>query len=735
MFPHDFSLKEKFLRFDLFVVSLLLLFLFFSPWFYGLTRFFDQLAAQIFIFLFFFIVSLKSPFSRPHLTSESLETWLLAGAALGFVFCIFSVLPYRSFTLWLRFLSLILFYFLIRHQIRGLERFKKMLGVIAACGVFYSIYDFFQIYGLFRRDFWYVGFPASRYVNGGHFAVFLLFPLFAAIILTLLNRKFWTRLLAFAGVTIMLSALALSRSRAGWLAFVAGFLFFCASLSKARLNFPSGKFSVRMTAFLALGFGVLIWAGRSVFLTRFQELWNIPGAHFYGFIFRVNVWKASLLAIGARPWGWGLGTFCEVFPRYKLHEDRFLIDYAHNEFLQVGVDLGLSGILFLAGFIFFYFRRIFRLLTDQKEFSLKVAGAAFGATASGFILTSLVDFPLRIYATGFFLAAFLALSSFLFERGTEADLQKKMLPAQSRDSVRVLAKPLRFFLLAVIFSVAFFSSIQLFAQKSFETAQTLEKQFKWDRAEAFYGKALSFMPLEGHYPGAFAGLIEKRMALSMQSASREKFRRQAIALYERAQRLEPFTARYDYSLARLYEAEGRIPEAAAAFQKAMVLEPLNSYFICEYGFFAARHLELREALQAFEKYQTLTFKEGTRGTPCEILNALAKRTQSYQDLRRAIPDTVEAHRCLGQVLAGSQQWELVKKEFDIAFEMAQHTMLSFEEFAASREPLAEFYVLNGRKAEALEIYRKSLEFYPGDVYAQGKIRELSFNSSESAKTL
>jgi len=71
---------------------------------------------------------------------------------------------------------------------------------------------------------------------------------------------------------------------------------------------------------------------------------------------RVDIWRNSLRRVGDNPWGVGLGMY-----KYSSFQNRFPIDTAiarygkraesaHNEYLQIAVELGLGGVfLFLLG--------------------------------------------------------------------------------------------------------------------------------------------------------------------------------------------------------------------------------------------------------------------------------------------------------------------------------------------------------------------------------------------------
>ena len=63
---------------------------------------------------------------------------------------------------------------------------------------------------------------------------------------------------------------------------------------------------------------------------------------------RWPVWRHTILAIWAQPFGHGLGSFAQIFPwimQGKVEPDML---HAHNEYLQVGFEMGVQGMLLVA---------------------------------------------------------------------------------------------------------------------------------------------------------------------------------------------------------------------------------------------------------------------------------------------------------------------------------------------------------------------------------------------------
>src|SRR3989338_4249482 len=157
----------------LFISTIVLLFS--VPWFYGLTRSRDQLVAELSIFSFF------------------------------------------------KFLSVVLFYFLIRSFVDTKKKFHIFLWGIVIFGTVYAVYGLAQYHGFLPHPYWRGKYElASRYVNGGHFAAFLVFPFLGAASLLAAERSVSAK--ASLGMMLCLQgwALLLTRSRTIWLSLLVG---------------------------------------------------------------------------------------------------------------------------------------------------------------------------------------------------------------------------------------------------------------------------------------------------------------------------------------------------------------------------------------------------------------------------------------------------------------------------------------------------------------------------------
>jgi O-antigen ligase len=97
------------------------------------------------------------------------------------------------------------------------------------------------------------------------------------------------------------------------------------------------------------------------------------------------------------PWGSGLGSFQSVYQLYENREpiSTTYIVHAHDDYVEVALELGVAGILLMIAFLAWWGRAVARAWRDAEAGIY--ARAASIATAA-ILVHSLVDFPLRTAA-------------------------------------------------------------------------------------------------------------------------------------------------------------------------------------------------------------------------------------------------------------------------------------------------------------------------------------------------
>jgi O-antigen ligase len=129
-----------------------------------------------------------------------------------------------------------------------------------------------------------------------------------------------------------------------------------------------------------------------------------PGQLRSGADSRLQVYAATLrAAIEFLPFGSGLSTFADVFQRFQGDVGAYM-DYAHNDYLQAFMELGLAAPVIVALLLAAYVMRMWELLRAEggRSFTLLQLGAGLGMLPM--ILHSLFDFALHMPANAMWFA-------------------------------------------------------------------------------------------------------------------------------------------------------------------------------------------------------------------------------------------------------------------------------------------------------------------------------------------
>lgn len=292
-------------------------------------------------------------------------------------------------------------FFASRDRLRMLANFLIVFGLVLA------VFALVQHFTWEGKLFWIRPTPAAGagtggpFVNRNHFAGYMemLIPIPIAMALSGGMRGEARLFYAFAAAIMGVAQLA-SLSRGGLVSLAAGLLFLgvmsawrargSQSRAGSRLAFRPAYFIILTVVAIAIG---VIWVGADFDILR--RLSNDPLTT-TGLMDRRSVWGDTLAMFRAHPiLGIGLGAFETVYPIYGRGNGTFLIQFAHNDYLQILADAGAAGGALALWFIAAIFRAFFAGLKSRDRL---LSGLALGAGAGIFALLihSLFDFNLQI---------------------------------------------------------------------------------------------------------------------------------------------------------------------------------------------------------------------------------------------------------------------------------------------------------------------------------------------------
>jgi O-antigen ligase len=307
-----------------------------------------------------------------------------------------SAYTYASVSHALDYVIFALLMFLAAQAIRSEQHQKAFVTVLAVFGFALAWFAIIQSLTSNGMIYWirqpqFASPIYGPYVNRNHYAglMEMLAPL-ALVLCSLPKFSAGKRMLFGFAALVMSATIILSGSRGGLCAFVAelAFLLLISAYMKKRKAFQWG-----LGIFFLLLLAFLFWADAAKTLERWSFLQDELKRG------RSDIARDSLHMFSRRPFlGWGLGSFRYVYPQFRNFYTDYLVNEAHNDFLQVVVETGLAGAAAMVWFIIALYRNSFRRLRDSRFDSRSAVRLAAITGCTGLLVHSLLDFNLHIPA-------------------------------------------------------------------------------------------------------------------------------------------------------------------------------------------------------------------------------------------------------------------------------------------------------------------------------------------------
>ncbi|MBA7511047.1 hypothetical protein ES705_03037 [subsurface metagenome] len=313
-----------------------------------------------------------------------------------------------------------LLYLIITNNINNEKQINRIIKAMLIIGGLLGIYGIFQYNNMDFFSFWQ-GNVGRRKVFGlsgnvGYFAGYLIFPLPIAVSLFFVCNNKIKKTLLLIGVLAMGGALLATLTRGAYLALgissIFVFLLFLSSHGISFLKENKKIFIVILIAILITTFLFLIpnpLNRQDTLISNIKSRISIARLSNFSFIKeRLEIWGFTTLMIKDHPLlGSGLGTFKYNTLRYQAkfldqgqNRDIYLFksvsDKAHNEYLQLGVELGIIGLGIFLWLIISYFSYGAKKLKSIKDkYKLGIVIGLMGSIVA-FLVDGLFWFPLHL---------------------------------------------------------------------------------------------------------------------------------------------------------------------------------------------------------------------------------------------------------------------------------------------------------------------------------------------------
>ena len=327
-----------------------------------------------------------------------------------------------------------------------------------------------------------------------------------------------------------------------------------------------------------------------------DRLWAEHIANPVGYA-RWQIWKSSINMMAENPFGIGLGLYQYVYPRYAFPVDGQIARYgkiahsAHNEYLQMGVELGAASILVFCWGVVMVAREAASVLKRRlRRWQRGVVVGTSGAIA-GILVQAGVDSNLHEPA----LAILLALCVGLI-------MSARRLSGQVVEPLRIVSVRFRMVwsaLAVAMIGVLTAGTLKLgLAWMTFESGSRAATRQDFTKAIADYRAAIALDSGKALYHNSLAAvyfqLFERtRDAAAAQAAAAEL--KGAIGLNPLDGRLYGLLGHVYHSLSSSATASEPLGElnseqriawlhaARSAYERAAELEPFNPFYRLELG--------------------------------------------------------------------------------------------------------------------------------------------------------
>jgi len=291
--------------------------------------------------------------------------------------------------------------FLAAQCIRRTSQVKTLVWVFSIYGCAVALLALLQGIAPNGKLYWLRtpqlgGWIYGPYVNHNHYAGLMEMLVPIPLVFCLTHHAYGTRKWAAAIAAVLMAATIFSSgSRGGMLALTVE-LIFLVLINKARKQ--SWKSTLVLGAFLLVVMGIAVWLGGGEIAKRVASILAESRAELSGGM-RLAIDRDALRTFMRRPvLGWGLGTFSVVYPQFRSFYTNFFIDQAHNDYLQLLVEMGALGLGVMLWFLVLLYRDTLKKIRDWTTSINGAVSLAALLGCTGILVHSFVDFNLHIPA-------------------------------------------------------------------------------------------------------------------------------------------------------------------------------------------------------------------------------------------------------------------------------------------------------------------------------------------------
>lgn len=291
--------------------------------------------------------------------------------------------------------------FLVVQCLRRTSHVKALAWVFSVYGLTVAILALMQGITSNGKLYWLRtphsgGWIYGAYVNHNHYAGLMEMLTPIPLVISFVGGVRGPRkALAVLAAAVMASTIFLSGSRGGMAAFAAQMMLLTAFLLTRRKNWTA---TLALASFLSIAVGLLAWLGGGELAERLASVHSATRVELSGGT-RLTIDRDALKMFAQKPFlGWGLGVFPEIYPQFSSLSTNLTVGSAHNDYLQLLVEMGALGFAVGLWFLLTLFCSALRKLKPSPPSTNTAVTLAAILGIAGILVHSLVDFNLQIPA-------------------------------------------------------------------------------------------------------------------------------------------------------------------------------------------------------------------------------------------------------------------------------------------------------------------------------------------------
>ncbi len=332
--------------------------------------------------------------------------YILIYCALYMAATLLSVSPSSSLFIGLLTIAFTLFAVILQNSITSQRGLDVLIALVVASATLISLYGIYQF--IFQ-----VGYQSEAWVDSSIFdSVFrvsstlenpnmlgqfliLVIPFAGANLLR--SRNWTTRSIYFVCCSILCVTMLLTFSRGAWLGLLfAGVVFVLLLNPKLILLAP-------------VALVVLYFLLPESIILRFASIGDMTDS---STSYRVYIWM-GVIEMLKDYWICGIGpgdtAFNMIYPLYGY--SAVTSPHAHNLFLQIVCDAGISALIIFCVILFHYFRNLCAALHRRESWDSRLLQSAGCASIAGFMVQAMTDYSFYNYRVMFLFWVFLGLGT------------------------------------------------------------------------------------------------------------------------------------------------------------------------------------------------------------------------------------------------------------------------------------------------------------------------------------